>query len=72
MPYLNVVASRDHIVPPETARPALGLVGSEDKQELLLDAGHIGLAVGRKAHKTTIPQISDFLRKRSRPAGETP
>ncbi len=67
VPYLNVVASRDHIVLPAAARPALDLVGSEDKHELLLDAGHIGLAVGRKAHEVTIPQISAFLRERSRP-----
>ncbi|GAA1915983.1 alpha/beta fold hydrolase [Nocardioides marmoribigeumensis] len=71
VPYLNVVAARDHIVPPASARPALDLVGSEDKQELLLDAGHIGLAVGRKAHQVTIPQISEFLRARSRPVEET-
>ena len=71
VPYLNVVATRDHIVLPDTARPALDLVGSPDKQELLLDAGHIGLAVGRKAHKHTIPQISAFLRQRSRPLLES-
>ncbi len=71
VPYLNVVAIRDHIVPPASARPALDLVGSEDKQELLLEAGHIGLAVGRKAHQVTIPQISEFLRARSRPVKET-
>ena len=55
VPYLNVVATRDHIVLPVTARPALDLVGSADKQELLLEAGHIGLAVGRKAHKKHHP-----------------
>ena len=71
VPYLNVVATRDHIVLPETARPALDLVGSPDKQELLLEAGHIGLAVGRKAHQKTIPQISSFLRARSRPLVES-
>jgi polyhydroxyalkanoate synthase len=72
VPYLNVVATRDHIVPPAAARPALDLVGSEDKQELLLDAGHIGLAVGRKAHQHTIPQISAFLKARSRPMEDSP
>jgi polyhydroxyalkanoate synthase len=70
VPYLNVVALRDFVVPPASARPALDLVGSVDRQELLLDAGHIGLAVGRTAHKQTIPQIADFLRARSRPAEE--
>jgi polyhydroxyalkanoate synthase len=70
VPYLNVVATRDHVVAPKSARPAIDLVGSPDKHELLLDAGHIGLAVGRQAHKQTIPQISEFLRARSRAAQE--
>jgi polyhydroxyalkanoate synthase len=67
VPYLNVVAERDHIVPIDAAAPALGLVGSADRHELRLDAGHIGLAVGRTAQKVTIPRIADFLRLRSRP-----
>jgi polyhydroxyalkanoate synthase len=32
---------------------------------LCLDAGHMGLVVGRTAAKTTIPTIIDFLRRRS-------
>ncbi|MCW2586340.1 MAG: Poly(3-hydroxyalkanoate) synthetase [Frankiales bacterium] len=66
-PYLNVVATRDNIVPPSASLPAFELVGSADKQQLLLDAGHIGQVVGRTAHRTSIPAISDFLRRRSRP-----
>jgi polyhydroxyalkanoate synthase len=66
-PLLNVMAKRDNIVPLAAARPILGLVGSTDKEELLLDAGHIGLVVGRKAAKVTVPQIIDFLQRRSEP-----
>jgi len=64
-PFLVVRASKDHIVPEEAARPLLGLVGSEDKTELVLDAGHIGLVVGKTAHKTTIPTVLEFLTKKS-------
>jgi len=64
-PLLNVVAGRDHIVPPASARPLLGLVGSDEPEELLLEAGHIGLAVGRTAAKVTIPTIIEFLQRRS-------
>ena len=71
VPFLNVVAERDHIVPTGAAAPALDLVGSPDKGELRLDAGHIGLAVGRTAQKVTIPKIADFLRLRSRPVEES-
>ncbi len=64
-PFLNVVATRDHIVPEAAATPLLDLVGSQDREQLRLDAGHIGLAVGRSAATVTIPTIVDFLRKRS-------
>jgi polyhydroxyalkanoate synthase len=69
-PYLNVVAMKDSVVPPTASLPALDLVGSPDKQQLLLEAGHIGQVVGRTAHKVTIPAISEFLRMRSRPVLE--
>jgi polyhydroxyalkanoate synthase len=64
-PFLNVVAEKDHIVPVEAAAPLIDLVGSEDKEELRLQAGHIGLAVGKSAAKVTIPTIVEFLQRRS-------
>jgi polyhydroxyalkanoate synthase len=68
VPYLNVVAKRDHIVPLATASPAIDLVGSAEKDELQLDAGHIGLVVGRTASKVTIPTIIEFLAARTEEA----
>jgi polyhydroxyalkanoate synthase subunit PhaC len=67
-PLLNVLASRDNIVPRAATRPILGLVGSTDTAELELDSGHIGLVVGRTAAKVTVPAIIDFLQRRSEPA----
>jgi polyhydroxyalkanoate synthase len=66
VPFLHVLASRDHIIPESAAAPLIGLVGSRDKHELRLDAGHVGLLVGKTAAKTTLPTIIDFLRQRSR------
>jgi polyhydroxyalkanoate synthase len=66
VPFLHVLASRDHIIPEAAAAPLIGLVGSPDKHELRLDAGHVGLLVGKTAAKTTLPTIIDFLRQRSR------
>ena len=65
VPFLNVMAKRDHIVPEPVAAPVTDLVGSEERDVLALDAGHIGLVVGRTAAKVTIPTILDFLRARS-------
>jgi polyhydroxyalkanoate synthase subunit PhaC len=64
-PFLTVRANKDHIVPPESSAPLIDLVGSADKHELRLDAGHMGLVVGRTAARTTVPTIIDFLRRRS-------
>jgi polyhydroxyalkanoate synthase len=65
VPFLTVRANRDHIVPPDATAPLIDLVGSSDKHELALDAGHMGLVVGRTAARTTVPTILDFLRRRS-------
>jgi polyhydroxyalkanoate synthase len=69
VPFLTVRADRDHIVPAPASAPLIDLVGSADKHELCLDAGHMGLVVGRTAAKTTVPTIIDFLRRRSEPVG---
>ncbi|RBY96551.1 alpha/beta hydrolase [Blastococcus sp. TF02-8] len=65
VPFLTVRAERDHIVPAAASEPLIDLVGSPDKHELVLPAGHMGLVVGRTAAKTTVPTIIDFLRRRS-------
>jgi polyhydroxyalkanoate synthase len=67
LPFLTVRAERDHIVPTDATAPLIDLVGSEDKHELALPAGHMGLVVGKTAAKTTVPTIIDFLRRRSEP-----
>jgi polyhydroxyalkanoate synthase subunit PhaC len=67
VPFLHVLAKRDHIIEASSA-PLIGLVGSPDKQELRLDAGHVGLLVGRTAARTTRPTIIDFLKQRSQVA----
>jgi poly[(R)-3-hydroxyalkanoate] polymerase subunit PhaC len=65
LPFLHLTADRDHIVPEACSAPLLGLVGSQDKQQLRIDAGHVGLAVGKSAHKGSIPTIIEFLKQRS-------
>ena len=65
LPLLRVTASRDHIVPPSAAEPLLDLVGSTEKEALQLDAGHVGVLVGRSAARTTFPRIIEFLHTQS-------
>lgn len=68
LPFMHVLGLRDHIIPESAAGPLVDLIGSEDKQELRLDAGHVGLMVGRTAAKNTLPVIIDFLKQRSEAA----
>ena len=68
VPFLNVVAEKDHIVPSEAIGKLSEMVGSDDAEDLRLDAGHVGLVVGRSAHKQTLPALADWLRRHSQPA----
>ena len=61
VPFLNVMAEHDHIVPIAAAQPLTGLVGSEDASELRLKAGHVGLVASRTAAKVTLPQIAEWI-----------
>ena len=41
------------------------LVGSEDKEFFVLDAGHVGLMTGRGAKKGLWPKVASWLEERS-------
>jgi polyhydroxyalkanoate synthase len=65
VPFLNVVAEKDDIVPLASAEPLCDLVGSEDAENLKLAAGHVGLLAGRKAATETLPSIVEWLNRHS-------
>jgi polyhydroxyalkanoate synthase len=67
VPFLNILGEKDHIVPPEAVGPLNDLVGSTDKEELRLRAGHVGVIVGRTAHRHNIPAMADWLARQSEP-----
>jgi len=64
-PFISIIAEKDHIVPIAAAEPLLGLVGSEEKEELRLPAGHVGLVAGRTAARVTIPKIIEWIQQHS-------
>jgi len=64
-PFLSVIGDKDHIVPIEGGRGLPDLVGSEDATELEVHAGHVGLFVGRTAHKRSIPPMADWIEAHS-------
>jgi polyhydroxyalkanoate synthase len=64
-PVLNIVGEFDDVVHPRSSLPLLELVGSQDKQNLVFSAGHIGLAVSGAAHKKLWPRVGRWLKERS-------
>jgi polyhydroxyalkanoate synthase len=69
-PLLNLLASRDDLVPPAQSEPLNDLVGSNDRKIIKLPAGHIGLAMGSKAQRELWPQAVQWLAERTEPAGK--
>ncbi|MCB1235678.1 MAG: class III poly(R)-hydroxyalkanoic acid synthase subunit PhaC [Verrucomicrobiae bacterium] len=64
-PVLNLMASRDDLVPCAQSEPFTDLVGSADRKTMKLETGHIGLAVGKRAHQELWPKVCDWLGERS-------
>lgn len=67
-PVLNLMASKDDLVPCSQSLPLNDLISSTDKKSIQFPAGHIGLAVGSKAQRELWPQVCDWLAERSDPA----
>jgi polyhydroxyalkanoate synthase len=65
-PILNIAGSKDFICPLPQAETAMGLVGSQDKEFLVLDAGHVGLMAGPVAENELWPRVRDWLKPRSK------
>ena len=64
-PYLHLAAQHDHIVPSEASAPLIGMMGSEDKQEIVLKGGHVSLVAGPNAVRRLWPQLDSWLQERS-------
>ncbi len=63
--YLHVAALHDHIVPTEASAPLVGMIGSEDKNEIVLKGGHVSLVAGPNAVRRLWPQLDTWLQERS-------
>jgi polyhydroxyalkanoate synthase len=59
------MAERDHIAPVGAVEPVRGLLRPGQCDELRLDAGHVGLVMGREAAKVTLPRIAGWIQEHS-------
>ena len=66
MPFLNLAGKKDHLVFLPQAEAVMDLISSEDREFIVLDAGHVGLLTGRGARKNLWPQVRNWLEPRSR------
>ena len=64
-PILMLVAENDHLVSPAATTALARYVSSEDVTTMTVEAGHIGLAVSSKAHRTLWPEASEWIARRS-------
>ena len=65
VPFLHVAAEHDHIVPSAASRDLIGLIGSEDKTEIVLKGGHVSLIAGGNAVYRLWPKLDAWLAPKS-------
>ncbi len=63
---MNLIAERDHLVPPESSIGFNDLISSKDKETIVFPSGHIGLSVSSKSLKGLWPDVADWIIKRSK------
>jgi polyhydroxyalkanoate synthase len=65
VPFLHVAAEYDHIVPTDASKDLIFLVGSKDKQEIMIKGGHVSLVAGGNAIYRLWPKLDTWLRERA-------
>lgn len=64
VPFLQVYATGDRLIPAASARPLLAAVGGTDKSEIVVPGGHADLFMGA-VRETMWPALSSWLAERS-------
>lgn len=65
VPILHALAEHDHIIPYKASKALIELVGSQDKEEVVLKGGHVSLVAGGNAIKRLWPKLDAWLGVRS-------
>ncbi len=64
MPVINFYGKYDHLVPPESCDVFTSMIGSEDREDVCFDTGHIGIYVSSKCQREFAPRIAEWLGNR--------
>ena len=60
VPYLNVYATDDTIIPNESTKAVMSKIGTKDKSEIPFPGGHIGVFVGSRSQKELAPSVAKW------------
>ena len=66
MPIFTQVAVGDHLVSPECSMPLHYAVGSQDKTLRVYPTGHVGMIASSLSQKRVLPELGQWLAKRSK------
>ncbi|MGX7953260.1 alpha/beta fold hydrolase [Tsuneonella sp. HG249] len=64
-PFLHVTAEHDHIVTTAASAPLIDMIGSSDKEQVVLKGGHVSLIAGPNAVKRMWPKLDAWLGEKS-------
>ncbi len=65
VPFLNIYATDDNIIPNESTIAVNKYIGSKDKELYAFPGGHIGVFVGNKSQKELAPRVAKWVMVRS-------
>ncbi|MBK7588632.1 MAG: class III poly(R)-hydroxyalkanoic acid synthase subunit PhaC [Bacteroidetes bacterium] len=65
MPFLNIYATDDNIIPNESTIAINDKIGSKDKELYAFPGGHIGVFVGTRSQKELGPKVAKWVTDRS-------
>ena len=64
IPLLDIVGTKDDLVPPSASTTVINAVGSTDKKLIEFPTGHVGLCIGNMAHEKLWPEVGKWLAQR--------
>lgn len=65
MPFLNIYATDDNIIPNESTTAVNDYIGSRDKELYAFPGGHIGVFVGARSQKELAPKVAQWVMNKS-------
>ncbi len=65
IPVLDIVGTKDDLVPPSSSTSVMNVIGSTDKKLIEFPTGHVGLCISQAAHEKLWPEVGKWLAQRS-------